>query len=178
MNKKCRSYLSFLDRMEWAKKHTSYATVPLIPAFAMHSSYACTVLHCLTLYSTVPHCHSLLSTVQQCPALSCTVLHCPALTYLRSSARALDSTVQVCWLRCSRVWMRCRRVARSSDIQCRSRNCPGFDPSILRHSGIWGAADEAVLIKVHTKNSQNNTPVMCTVLYLSHIANGFSVDLK
>ncbi len=26
--------------------------------------------------------------------------------------------------------------------QCQSRNSPGFDPSILRHSGIWGAADE------------------------------------
>ncbi len=40
-----------------------------------------------------------------------------------------------------------------SDAQkpsCRSRICPGsgFDPSILRHSGIWGAADDAVLNKV------------------------------
>ncbi len=25
---------------------------------------------------------------------------------------------------------------------------PGFDPSILRHSGIWGAADEALSNKV------------------------------
>ncbi len=25
-----------------------------------------------------------------------------------------------------------------------NRNCPVFDPSILRHSGIWGVADEAV----------------------------------
>ncbi len=25
---------------------------------------------------------------------------------------------------------------------------PGLDPSILRHSGIWGAADETVLNKV------------------------------
>ncbi len=38
--------------------------------------------------------------------------------------------------------------------QCRSRNCPGFDPSILRHSGIWGAADETVLNTVH-KNPRN-----------------------
>ncbi len=30
-----------------------------------------------------------------------------------------------------------------SDSQCRSRNYPGFEPSILRHSGIWGAVDEA-----------------------------------
>jgi hypothetical protein len=31
------------------------------------------------------------------------------------------------------------------------RNSPGFDPSILQHSGIWGAADEAVLNIVHRK---------------------------
>ncbi len=30
------------------------------------------------------------------------------------------------------------RVVRASDSQCRSRNCPGFDPSILRHSGSEG----------------------------------------
>ncbi len=29
----------------------------------------------------------------------------------------------------------------------------GFDPSILRHNEIWGAADKAVLNKVHSKNS-------------------------
>ncbi len=28
---------------------------------------------------------------------------------------------------------------------------PGFDPSILRHSEIWGAVDEAVLNTVHRK---------------------------
>ncbi len=27
-------------------------------------------------------------------------------------------------------------VVRASDCQCRSRNSQGFDPSILRHSGI------------------------------------------
>jgi hypothetical protein len=41
--------------------------------------------------------------------------------------------------------MRSSRVVRASDSQCLSRNCPGFDPSILRHRGICGAADEAVL---------------------------------
>ncbi len=60
-------------------KKPSLATFPLI-IVTMHSSYACTLVHCLTLYSTVPHCHSLFSTVKQCPALSCTVLHCPALS--------------------------------------------------------------------------------------------------
>ncbi len=38
-------------------------------------------------------------------------------------------------------WVKCIRLVRASDSQCRSRNCPGFDPRILRHSGIWGAAD-------------------------------------
>ncbi len=47
------------------------------------------------------------------------------------------------------MWMRCSRV---SDSQCRNRNCPGFDPSILQHSGIWRAADEAGLKKVDIKN--------------------------
>ncbi len=52
-------------------------------------------------------------------------------------------------------WMRSSLVVRASDCQCRSRNSPGFDPSILRHSVIWGAADEAVLNTVHTKKIQN-----------------------
>jgi hypothetical protein len=43
--------------------------------------------------------------------------------------------------------MRASRVVRASasDSQCRSRNCPGFKPNILRHSVIWGAADEVML---------------------------------
>jgi hypothetical protein len=47
--------------------------------------------------------------------------------------------------------MRFSRVVRASDSQCRSRNCPGFDLSILRHSGIRGAADDTVLNTVHKK---------------------------
>ncbi len=43
---------------------------------------------------------------------------------------------------------RSSRVVRASDSQSRSRKCPGFDPSIFRHSLIWGAADETVLNKV------------------------------
>jgi hypothetical protein len=42
-------------------------------------------------------------------------------------------------------------MVRASDCQCQNRNSPVFDPSILRHSGIWGAADEAVLNKEHKK---------------------------
>ncbi len=45
-------------------------------------------------------------------------------------------------------------VVRASDSQWCSRNCPGFDPSILRHSGIWGALDEAVLNIVHKKRKK------------------------
>jgi hypothetical protein len=43
-------------------------------------------------------------------------------------------------------------VVTVSDCYCLSRNSPGFDSSILRHGGIWGAADEAVLKKAHYKN--------------------------
>jgi hypothetical protein len=36
-------------------------------------------------------------------------------------------------------------VVRASECQCTSCNGPGFDPSIRRHGGIRGVADEAVL---------------------------------
>ncbi len=51
------------------------------------------------------------------------------------------------------LWMRTNRVVRMSDSLCQSRNCPGFDPGILQHSEVWGAADETVLYKVHWKQS-------------------------
>ncbi len=41
--------------------------------------------------------------------------------------------------------MRSSLVVRATDCQCTSCKGPGIDPSIRRHSGIWGAADEAVL---------------------------------
>ncbi len=64
------------------------------------------------------------------------------------------------WMRSSRVWMRSSRVVRASYSQWRSRNWPGFDPSILRHSGIWGAADEAVLnIAQKNEKSKNISPL-------------------
>jgi hypothetical protein len=46
-------------------------------------------------------------------------------------------------------------VVRASDCQCTSCNGPGFDPSIRRHRGIWGAADEAVLNIVRKKTQKN-----------------------
>ncbi len=47
--------------------------------------------------------------------------------------------------------MRSSLVVRASDWQCTSCNGSGFDPGIRRHSGIWGAADEAVLNIVRKK---------------------------
>jgi hypothetical protein len=54
-------------------------------------------------------------------------------------------------MRSSLVRMRSSLVVRASDCQCTSCNGPGFDPSIRGHSGIWGAADEAVLNIVRKK---------------------------
>ncbi len=51
--------------------------------------------------------------------------------------------------------MRSSLVVRASDCQCTSCNGPGFDPSIRRHSKIWGAADEAVLNIVRKKKRKN-----------------------
>ncbi len=34
------------------------------------------------------------------------------------------------------MWMRSSQVVKASGWQCQSRNCPRFDPSILRHSKI------------------------------------------
>jgi hypothetical protein len=51
--------------------------------------------------------------------------------------------------------MRSSQVVRASDCQCTSCNSPGFDPSIRRHSGIWGAADETVL---NTYSTLENLP--------------------
>ncbi len=63
------------------------------------------------------------------------------------------------WMRCSRVlWIRSSRVVRASACQCRSRKSHGFDPSILGHSEIWGAADEEVLNTVHRKKNLLSLP--------------------
>jgi hypothetical protein len=56
-------------------------------------------------------------------------------------------------------------MVRASDCQCRSRNSAGSNPSNLRHSGIWGAADEAVLNKVqvcsfHNLNKKPSIPFL------------------
>jgi hypothetical protein len=57
-------------------------------------------------------------------------------------------------MRSSLVRMRSSLVVRASDCQCTSCNGPGFDPRIRRHSGIWRAADEAVLNGVWKKEKK------------------------
>ncbi len=49
--------------------------------------------------------------------------------------------------------MRSSLVVKASDCQCTRCNGPEFDPSLRRHSGIWGKADEAVLNTVRKKIS-------------------------
>ncbi len=49
------------------------------------------------------------------------------------------------WWDQASLWMRSSLMVRAPDCQCTSCNGPGFDPSIRRHSGIWGVADKAVL---------------------------------
>ncbi len=49
--------------------------------------------------------------------------------------------------------------------QFQSCNSSGFDPSILRHSGIWGAADEAVLNNDH-KNRNCSLEALIDSLFL------------
>jgi hypothetical protein len=75
-----------------------------------------------------------------------------SLVWMRSCLAWMRSSLV--WMRSSLLWMRSSLGVRASDWKCRSRNSPGFDPSILQHSGIWGAADEAVLNTVHRKKSQ------------------------
>jgi hypothetical protein len=52
--------------------------------------------------------------------------------------------------------MRSNQVVGVSDCQChcQSRSSPGFNPRILRHSGIRVAADDAVL-KKYIKNRKH-----------------------
>ncbi len=58
-------------------------------------------------------------------------------------------------------------VLRASDCQCQSRNSPDFDPTNPRHSGIRGAADEAVLNEEHKKSPFLN-PVRYNVRVTRH----------
>ncbi len=69
------------------------------------------------------------------------------------------------WISSSREWMRSSRVCGRDLAEWLDRltanAVPGFDfdPSILRHNGIWRAADEAVLNIVHKKKKiHKNSP--------------------
>ncbi len=63
------------------------------------------------------------------------------------------------WWDLAELWLRSSQVVRASGCQCQSCNRPRFYPSILRHSEIWGAAEEAVLNHVHKKKkSKKITP--------------------
>ncbi len=73
-----------------------------------------------------------------------------ALRMRSSLVRMRSSLVR---MRYSLMRMRSSLVVRASDCQCTMCNGPGFDPSIRRHSGSWGAADEAVPNIVRTKKS-------------------------
>ncbi len=61
------------------------------------------------------------------------------------------------------LWQKCYTFSRSSwvvivsDCQGRNRSSPGFDHSILRHSGTWEAADEAVLNGVNILKIKKDT---------------------
>ena len=55
----------------------------------------------------------------------------------------------------SRVVDQIKSMVRASDSQCRNRNCPGFDPSVLRHSGIWGARQMKQCWIKYKKNPEN-----------------------
>ncbi len=72
--------------------------------------------------------------------------------FIRINIHTDDTSLR---MRSSLAWMRSSRVVRASDCQCTSCNGPGFNPSIRRHSGIWGAADEAVLNIVRKKNKKS-----------------------
>jgi hypothetical protein len=47
--------------------------------------------------------------------------------------------------------MRFSLRVKASGCQCNSCNGPGFDPSLRRHSGIWGAADLLVMNTVRKR---------------------------
>jgi hypothetical protein len=71
--------------------------------------------------------HQCISTTWHITSLQCVV------RLGRARAYNANSIFTKFWMRSSREWI---RSIRASDCQCQSRNSPGFDPSILRHSGF------------------------------------------
>ncbi len=83
--------------------------------------------------------------------------------WMRSSWVWMGSS-RVC-MRSSRAWMRSSRVVRAAGCQCQSRNSHGLDLSILRHSGIWGVADEAALNNINKKIQKSSFNFLTKVLF-------------
>jgi hypothetical protein len=77
--------------------------------------------------------------------------HC-ALTKCCPPWAQLDQFKSTRWMGSSRLDEISRLWMRSNWVWMRSSH--GFNPSIFRHSGIWGAVDEAVMKNVH-KNPKN-----------------------
>ncbi len=89
--------------------------------------------------------------------------------FLVSTTRQEGNSVCLCLMKIHRPftvrnfyihWMRSSREVRASGCPFQSRNRPGFDPSILRLCGIWGATDEAVLNKVQKKEKNPISPLL------------------
>ncbi len=76
--------------------------------------------------------------------------------------------------------MRSSLVVRASDCQCTSCNGPGFAPSIRRHSGIWGAADEAVLniVRKNKKSPQKIRKKSLKILALYYRKSDWCISRK
>ncbi len=90
------------------------------------------------------------------------------LIYLRQLCTAWNASCKD-WT-VSRYRMRFRRLVRVSDGQCQRRNSPRFNPSILRHRVILGAADEAGLknstdIRLNSTDSSHRWAVSLFLVY-------------
>ncbi len=104
------------------------------------------------------------ATRQRQPVQLCTVLRMHPLARMRFVLSQISKSV---CMRSSQVWLRSIQLFRASSCQYQSSNSPGLDPSILRHSGILGTADEAVLSNVHWKKNQKKPPspfLICRIL--------------
>jgi hypothetical protein len=88
-------------------------------------------------------------------------------------AMALQSTVLTCVAAVAQVDIIFVGTSALSDRQCRSCNSPGFDPCILWHSGIWGAADEVLFNTEHRKKIQK-IPLFIIFFIGSRIAPAIS----
>jgi hypothetical protein len=70
-------------------------------------------------------------------------------------------------------WMRFSQVVRASNSECRSRNCPGFGPCILRHSGIWERQMKQCWIKhidfFPTSDLKEASYFVCFVTLIEHL---------